>query len=99
LDSIRIIDSGNSISGLFDQGSFVTDGNGNTYYIKYDGGADGKEVVLSKCCDGLLDLGIFNYASVTPAGNKLQVFVRPTDEVVNGTYSAGIFHDKDPGNE
>jgi hypothetical protein len=89
-DEIVIIDGSSAITNTFDQGNFVTDGI-NTYYIDYAAGTDGFDVVLTKCCDGLLDLGIFNYVAPTPVGNKLQVFVRPNMDVVNGAYSAGVF--------
>ena len=89
-DEIVIIDGSSNVNGTFMQGNFVTDGV-NSYYIDYMAGADGFDVVLTKCCDGLLDLGIANYAAASPVGNKLQVFVKPNADVINGTYSAGVF--------
>ncbi|MBK8490834.1 MAG: hypothetical protein IPL49_08045 [Saprospirales bacterium] len=88
-DQIVLIDGSNPIVGQFAEGNFATDGV-NNYYINYAGG-DGNDVVLTKCCSGLLDIGIFNYAAASPAGNKLQVFVKPNMDVINGLYSAGIF--------
>ncbi|MFZ2898092.1 MAG: right-handed parallel beta-helix repeat-containing protein [Saprospiraceae bacterium] len=90
-DQIVIIDNDgtDAVVGAFAQGNFATDGN-NIYYITYDGGT-GNDVVLTKCCSGLLDIGIFNHAALTPAGNKLQVKVRPNMDVINGTYSSGTF--------
>ncbi|MBK7408004.1 MAG: hypothetical protein IPJ40_07940 [Saprospirales bacterium] len=88
-DQIVLIDGSNPIVGQFAEGNFATDGT-NNYYINYAGG-DGNDVVLTKCCSGLLDIGIFNYAAASPAGNKLQVFVKPNMDVINGLYTAGIF--------
>lgn len=88
-DAITLIDGSSPISGMFAQGNFATDGT-NTYYINYAGG-DGFDVVLTKCCGALLDLGIYNYIAPTPAGNKLQIKLRPNVDVIQGTYSAGAF--------
>jgi hypothetical protein len=85
-DAITVIDGSSAIVGTFAEGNFATDGT-NTYYVSYTG----NDVVLTKCCTGLLDLGIFNYTAPTPAGNKLQVFVKPNMDVINGPYSGGIF--------
>jgi hypothetical protein len=89
-DEIVVIDGLSAINGTFAEGNFVSDGI-NNYYINYMAGGDGFDVVLTKCCNGLLDLGIFNYAATSPVGNKLQVFVKPNIDVVNGAYSAGVF--------
>lgn len=89
-DEIVIIDGSSAVNATFSQGNFVTDGT-NNYYIDYAAGVDGFDVVLTKCCVGLLDLGIANYAATSPVGNKLQVFVQPNQDIVNGDYSAGVF--------
>ena len=86
-DMITIIDGSNPIVGMFAQGNFVTDGNGHTYYISYAG----NDVVLTKCCGALIDIGIYNHTAPTPAGNKLQVKLRPNVDVINGSYSGGVF--------
>lgn len=88
-DEIKIIDGSNPIVGQFAQGNFITSGV-NTYYIDYAGG-DGNDVVLTKCCSGLLDIGLFNHIAPTPVGNKLRVFVKPNNNVINGSYSQGTF--------
>lgn len=90
-DLITIINNtgASAVSGKFAQGNFVTDGTSN-YYINYIGG-DNNDVVLSKCCGALLDIGLFNHVAPTPVGSKLRVFVKPNNDVLNGTYSNGVF--------
>lgn len=90
-DLITIINNtgASAVSGKFAQGNFVTDGTSN-YYINYIGG-DNNDVVLSKCCGALLDIGLFNHVAPTPVGSKLRVFVKPNNDVINGTYSNGVF--------
>ncbi len=39
----------------------------------------------------ILDIGIFNYVAASPAGNKLKIKIRPTETVMGGVYSDGVF--------
>lgn len=99
-DMIVLIDGSSAIAGQFAQGNFVTDGQ-NTYYIDYEGGNDGFDVVLTKCCGALVDIGIFT-TTIAPvdnpfpiqdvlAGHKLLIKARPTKDMVNAIYTQGTF--------
>jgi hypothetical protein len=108
LDVITLIlnDGADAVVGKFAQGNFATDGQ-NTYYINYKGG-DGNDVVLTKCCGALVDLGIFT-TIVAPvdnppmqkdvlAGHKLVIRAKPTKDMVNAIYTQGTFTIRTPTN-
>lgn len=90
-DQITIIenDGADPVVGMFQQGNFAFDGQ-NQYYIDYKGG-DGNDVVLSKCCGAMVDLGVFTTTVGTPAGQKLLIKAKPNKDAVYGAYSAGTF--------
>jgi len=101
-DQIVLIenDGTDAVIGKFAQGNFATDGQ-NSYYINYTGGTDNNDVVLTKCCGALVDIGIFT-ATIAPvdnppmqqdvlAGHKLTIKSRPTNDMINAIYSEGTF--------
>ncbi|HLP95075.1 MAG TPA: right-handed parallel beta-helix repeat-containing protein [Saprospiraceae bacterium] len=90
-DQITIIenDGADAVVGMFKQGNFAFDGQ-NQYYIDYKGG-DGNDVVLSKCCGALIDLGISTTTVGAPAGQKLLIKAKPNKDAVYGAYSQGTF--------
>lgn len=90
-DQITIIenDGTDAVVGMFKQGNFAFDGQ-NQYYINYKGG-DGNDVVLSKCCGALIDLGISTTTVGAPAGQKILIKAKPNKDAVYGAYSQGTF--------
>jgi len=91
-DQIVLIDNDltDAVIGRFAQGNFATDGT-NQYYINYAGGTNNNDVVLTKCCGSLLDVGIFNHvAGAPPAGHKLKLKVKPNIDAINAAYTEGV---------
>jgi hypothetical protein len=65
------------------------------YQVRYDGG-DGNDIVLTRYLGGTLDMGIFTFTGAGVEGHKLQVKLRPAQQITQGVYTAGVFAIRSP---
>ena len=66
-----------------------------SYQVHYDGG-DGNDIVLRRYLGSALGMGIFSYTGNEAEAHKLQVKLRPEEQIQQGVYTAGVFTIRSP---